>query len=168
MARIGIIGSGNVGGALTRLFTKAGHDVVVANSRGPASLADLARETGARPVTVAEAVQNTEIVVIALPMAAVSSLPKDLFHDAPAHLIVIDTSNYYPKRDGLIEPVEAGMTESGWVERQLGHPVIKAFNFWHKADIHRCVRVFMKPKRYLLSKPNSRGATLRGVCAERL
>ena len=128
MARIGIIGSGNVGGALTRLFTKAGRDVVVANSRGPASLADLARETGARPVTVAEAVQNTEIVVIALPMAAVSSLPKDLFHDAPAHLIVIDTSNYYPKRDGLIEQVEAGMTESGWVERKLGHPVIKAFN----------------------------------------
>jgi predicted dinucleotide-binding enzyme len=79
-------------------------------------------------VTVAETVQNSEIVVVAVPMALVSSLPKDLFHDAPARLIVIDTSNYYPRRDGLIEQVEAGMTESAWVERQLGHPVIKVFN----------------------------------------
>jgi 8-hydroxy-5-deazaflavin:NADPH oxidoreductase len=129
MAKIGIIGSGNIGGTLARLFRKAGHDVVIANSRGPASLADLARETGARPVTVAETVQNSEIVVIAVPMALVSSLPKDLFRDAPKALIVVDTSNYYPRqRDGLIEQIEAGMTESGWVERQLGHPVIKVFN----------------------------------------
>jgi 8-hydroxy-5-deazaflavin:NADPH oxidoreductase len=129
MAKIGIIGSGNIGGALARLFTKAGHEVAIANSRGPASLADLARQTGARPVTVAETVRNSEIVVVAVPMAVVSSLPKDLFRDAPAHLIVIDTSNYYPRqRDGFIEQVEAGMTESGWVERQLGHPVIKVFN----------------------------------------
>ena len=129
MAKIGIIGSGNIGGALARLVTKAGHEVAIANSRGPASLADLARETGARPVTVAETVRNSEIVVVAVPMALVSSLPKNLFRDAPAHLIVIDTSNYYPRqRDGLIEQVEAGMTESGWVERQLGRPVIKVFN----------------------------------------
>jgi len=98
MAKIGIIGSGNVGGALARLFTKAGHEVAIANSRGPASLADLARETDARPVTVAETAQNSEIVVVAVPMALVSSLPKNLFHDAPSHLIVIDTSNYYPRQ----------------------------------------------------------------------
>jgi 8-hydroxy-5-deazaflavin:NADPH oxidoreductase len=129
MAEIGIIGSGNVGGALARLFTKAGRDVAIANSRGPDSLANLARETGAHPMTVAETVRNSEIVVVAMPMARVSNLPKDLFHDAPAHLIVIDTSNYYPRqRDGFIEQVEAGMTESGWVERQLGHPVVKVFN----------------------------------------
>jgi 8-hydroxy-5-deazaflavin:NADPH oxidoreductase len=83
----------------------------------------------ARAVTVAETVQNSEIVVVAVPMALVSSLPKHLFRDAPKSLIVIDTSNYYPRqRDGLIEQVEAGMTESGWVEGQLGHPVIKVFN----------------------------------------
>lgn len=84
MSKIGIIGSGNIGGALTRLFTKAGHKVAVANSRGPASLADLARETGARPVTVAEAVQDSEIVAVAVPMMLVSSLPQDLFQDASA------------------------------------------------------------------------------------
>lgn len=129
MAKIGIIGSGNIGGALTRLFTKAGHRVVVANSRGPDSLADLARETGARPASVAEIVRDNEIVVVAVPMRRVSDLPSGLFDDAPANLIIIDTSNYYPRqRDGRIEEVEAGMSESGWVERQLGRPVIKVFN----------------------------------------
>ena len=129
MTNIGIIGSGNIGGALTRLFTKAGHKVTVANSRGPASLADLARETGALPTTVAETARDREIVVVAVPMQVVSSLPLGLFDNAPKHLIVIDTSNYYPRqRDGRIDEVEAGMTESGWVERQLGRPVIKVFN----------------------------------------
>lgn len=129
MTKIGIIGFGNIGGALTRLFTKAGHKVAVANSRGPASLAALARETGARPATVAETVRDSEIVVIAVPMQRVGSLPSGLFDAAPATLIVVDTSNYYPQqRDGRIEPIEAGMTESGWVERQLGRPVIKLFN----------------------------------------
>ena len=128
MTNIGIIGSGNIGGALTRLFT-AGHKVTVANSRGPASLADLARETGALPTTVAETARDGEIVVVAVPMQVVSSLPSGLFDNAPKHLIVIDTSNYYPRqRDGRIDEVEAGMTESGWVERQLGRPVIKVFN----------------------------------------
>ncbi|MDP1979530.1 NADPH-dependent F420 reductase [Undibacterium sp.] len=129
MSKIGIIGSGNIGGTLTRLFTKAGHDVAVANSRGPSSLQDLANETGASPVTITQAVQDSEIVVVTIPMIAVASLPKDLFSNAPADLIVIDTSNYYPQhRDGLIVEVEAGMTESAWVEQQLGRPVIKVFN----------------------------------------
>jgi len=129
MAHIGIIGSGNIGAALTRLFTRAGHQVAVANSRGPASLEDLARETGARAATVAEAVQGADIVVVAVPMANVADLPQELFRDAPASQLVIDTSNYYPQqRDGLIADVEAELTESGWVERQLGRPVIKVFN----------------------------------------
>lgn len=129
MTKIGIIGSGKIGGTLTRLFTKAGHKVTVANSRGPASLADMARETGALPTTVREIVRNSEIVAVAVPMLAVSSLPSGLFDNAPERLIVIDTSNYYPQqRDGCIDEVEAGMTESGWVERQIRHPVIKVFN----------------------------------------
>lgn len=129
MANIGIIGSGNIGAALTRLFTKAGHDVAVANSRGPASLADLALETGARATRLAQVVEGREILVVAVPMVRVPELPKDLFRDAPAHQIVIDTSNYYPQqRDGLIAELEAGMSESAWVAQHLGRPVIKVFN----------------------------------------
>jgi len=53
--RIGIIGAGNIGAALTRRFTAAGHEVSVANSRGPESLAALAAETGAKAVTAHDA-----------------------------------------------------------------------------------------------------------------
>jgi predicted dinucleotide-binding enzyme len=53
--RIGIIGAGNIGGTLARRLTALEHDVSIANSRGPETLAALARETGAKPVTVAEA-----------------------------------------------------------------------------------------------------------------
>lgn len=129
MAKIGIIGAGNIGGALTRLFTQAGHTVAVANSRGPESLQQLAQQTGARAATVADAVRDADVVVVAVPMLLVGQLPKDLFGNAPPAQVVIDTSNYYPQhRDGLIAEVEAGSTESGWVQQQLGRPVIKAFN----------------------------------------
>ncbi len=126
---IGIIGAGNIGGALTRRFRAVGHDVAVANSRGPATLAGLASETGANAVSVQEAARENDVVVIAVPDAKIVDLPSDLFVDARSHVVVIDTSNYYPReRDGLIEGIEAGGTESGWVEQQVGHPVIKAFN----------------------------------------
>lgn len=127
--KIGIIGSGNIGKALTRRFRAAGHEVMVANARGPASLADLARETGARPASVEDTASGNEVVVVAVPLKQVGNLPSGLFANASADLIVIDTSNYYPQqRDGLIAEIEAGLTESAWVEQQLGHPVVKAFN----------------------------------------
>jgi predicted dinucleotide-binding enzyme len=129
MANIGIIGSGNIGAALTRLLTKAGHQVSVANSRGPASLASLAQDTGARAATVTEVVQGNDIVVLAIPLINVPQLPVDLFKLSHAGQIVIDTSNYYPQhRDGLIAAIESGTPESAWVEQHLGRPVIKAFN----------------------------------------
>ena len=127
--KIGIIGAGNIGGALTRHFTRLGHDVVVANSRGPESLADLAKETGAKPATVAEVPRGRDLMVVTIPEAKIPNLPPGLFKDAPDDLIVIDTGNYYPRqRDGRIEGIEKGLTESRWVEQQLGHPVRKVFN----------------------------------------
>lgn len=127
--KIGIIGSGNIGGALTRRFRAVGHEVSVANSRGPASLADLAQETGAHAASVEEVARGNDVVVVAIPLKQVESLPPELFADAPAGMVVIDTSNYYPQqRDGRVDGIEAGLTESGWVEQRLGHPVIKAFN----------------------------------------
>jgi predicted dinucleotide-binding enzyme len=127
--KIGIIGSGNIGGALARRFRAAGHDVAIANSRGPASLQELACEIGARPVMIEEVVHGAELVVVTIPMTKVASLSPRLFADAPPGLIVVDTSNYYPReRDGRIAEVEAGMTESGWVQQRIGHRVVKAFN----------------------------------------
>lgn len=127
--KIGIIGSGNIGGALTRRFRAVGHEVAVANSRGPASLAEVARETGAHAVSVEEAASGNDVVVVAIPLKRVEDLPSGLFADAPANVVVIDTGNYYPQqRDGRIDGIEAGSTESGWVEQRLGHSVVKAFN----------------------------------------
>lgn len=127
--KIGIIGAGNIGGTLTRRLTALGHEVAVANSRGPQTLADLASETGARAVTVNEVPRGADLVVVTIPEIRVPDLPPGLFEGVPANLVVVDTGNYYPRqRDGRIEEIEAGMPESRWVEQQLRHPVIKAFN----------------------------------------
>jgi predicted dinucleotide-binding enzyme len=130
--RIGIIGAGNIGGTLTRRLTKLGHDVAVANSRGPESLATLAAETGATAVTVTEAARSRDIVIVTIPQKNIPDLPAGLFDGAPDNLVVVDTGNYYPReRDGRIDGIENGLTESRWVEQQLGHPVVKAFNNIH-------------------------------------
>jgi predicted dinucleotide-binding enzyme len=135
--KIGIIGAGNIGGNLTRRLTALGHDVFVANSRGPHTLTDLAEQTGATPVTVGEAARGAEIVVVAVPVKAVPDLPEGLLDEAAEGVAVIDTGNYYPRqRDGRIAAIEdEGLTESRWTERQIGHPVIKAFNGTYAQDI---------------------------------
>ena len=127
--KIGIIGTGQIGGTLARRLTKLGHELLIANSRGPASLTELAKETGAKPVTVAEAARAGQVVVVTIPEAKIRDLPRNLFEGVSPDIVVIDTGNYYPRqRDGRIDEIEAGMTESRWVEHQLGRPVVKAFN----------------------------------------
>ncbi|MGW0392642.1 NADPH-dependent F420 reductase [Streptomyces sp. NPDC003042] len=135
--KIGIIGAGNIGGNLTRRLTSLGHQVAVANSRGPETLTALAEETGATPVTVAEAARDAEIVVVTIPLKNVPDLPSGLFDHAADGFAVIDTGNYYPRqRDGRIAAIEdEGLTESRWTERHLGHPVVKAFNGTYAEDI---------------------------------
>lgn len=127
--RIGIIGAGNIGGALTRRFTELGHEVFVANSRGPQTLADLAAETGATPVTVPEAARRGDVIIVTIPQKNIPDLPADLFQGTPDNVVVVDTGNYYPRqRDGRLDGIENGLTESRWVSQQLGRPVVKAFN----------------------------------------
>lgn len=127
--KIGIIGAGAIGGVLAAKWVERGHSVSLANSRGPASLAELAAKTGARAVTVEEAVRDVDVVVVSIPQKSVPLLPKDLFRGVPDQVIVVDTGNYYPSfRDGEIAAIEGGLIESGWVAQQLGRPVLKVFN----------------------------------------
>lgn len=135
--KIGIIGAGNIGGNLTRRLTALGHDVSVANSRGPQTLRELAEETGATPVPVTEAARGAEVVVVTIPLKNVPDLPSGLFDGAADGFAVIDTGNYYPKeRDGRIAAIEdEGLIESRWTEQHLGHPVIKAFNGTYAQDL---------------------------------
>jgi predicted dinucleotide-binding enzyme len=126
---IGIIGAGNIGGALTRRFRELGYAVSVANSRGPETLTQLAQETGASAVTVEQAARGNDVVIVTIPQKNISDLPADLFAGVPDDVVVIDTGNYYPQqRDGRIAAIESGMTESRWVSQRLGRPVVKAFN----------------------------------------
>jgi 8-hydroxy-5-deazaflavin:NADPH oxidoreductase len=123
---IGIIGSGNIGSTLARHLTALGHQVSIANSRGPASLAAVAAESGATAATVEQAARAKDLVIIAIPEAAVPQLPRDIL--AKTSAVVVDTGNYYPARDGRIAEIDGGLTDSEWVARVLGTRVIKAFN----------------------------------------
>ncbi len=130
--KIGIIGSGEIGGSLARRLSELGHDVSIANSRGPASLKDFAAETGVKAVTVHEAARSGEIVFVAVQTGKIPSLPKDLFDQVGSHVVVVDTGNYYPQeRDGRIAAIEDGLVESQWVANELGRPVLKAINTLH-------------------------------------
>jgi predicted dinucleotide-binding enzyme len=130
--KIGIIGAGEIGGSLARRLTALGHTVSIASSRGPAALRELAAETGAIPVTASEAARSGEIVFVAIPIFRIADLPSDLFDGVGDDVVIVDTGNYYPReRDGRIDAIEEGMTESQWTSNVLGRPVLKAFNNLH-------------------------------------
>jgi predicted dinucleotide-binding enzyme len=149
--KIGIIGAGNIGGTLTRRFAALGHEVFVANSRGPETLKDLAAETSATPATVEQAAQAGDVVIVSIPLRNISSLPAGLFAKTPKNVVVVDTGNYYPQqRDGRIDEIEKGMTESRWVEQQLGRPVVKAFNNIYAEHLYKLGRPPGSPGRIAL------------------
>lgn len=127
--KIGIIGAGNIGATLARKFSAAGHQVSLANSRGPESIREIAREANATAVALADVVKDADVVVVSIPENVIPQLPKVLFARLPRHVVVIDTGNYYPgMRDEPVGAIESGLTESQWVAGQLGRPVVKAFN----------------------------------------
>jgi predicted dinucleotide-binding enzyme len=137
MTTYGLIGSGNIGSTLARLLTRAGHEVVLSNSRGPQTLADLVDELGplARAGTVDQAATDGAVVVVTIPLKAYRSVPV-----APlAGKVVIDTNNYYPERDGRIAELdEETTTTSELLQAHLptSH-VVKMFNtifFGHLAS----------------------------------
>jgi predicted dinucleotide-binding enzyme len=139
MATIGLIGSGHIGGTVARLAVDAGHDVVLSNSRGPETLQGLVRELGerARAGTTQEAA-HADIVVLSIPLKNVGDIPADLVRDK----IVIDTSNYYPQRDGQIAALDDGSTTtSELVQSRLpGSLLVKGFNninFLHLGSLQR-------------------------------
>jgi 8-hydroxy-5-deazaflavin:NADPH oxidoreductase len=123
---IGIIGSGNIGSTLAGHLTKAGHKVSIANSRGPETLGDIVAKTGAKATTAEQAASAKDLVILAIPQKAMVNLPIAILSVSKA--IVVDAGNYYPSRDGAITEIANGMTDSEWVAKVIGHPIIKAFN----------------------------------------
>lgn len=125
--KIGIIGAGNIGASLARKLSAAGHDIKIANSKGPETLADIAKDTGAQAVTKEDAVKDVDTIILSIPFLSYRTLAS-LLNGIPSDVVVIDTSNYYPFRDGVVDGLDDGMPESVWVGEQIGRPVVKAWN----------------------------------------
>ncbi len=128
MTTIGFIGSGHIGSQLARLAVAQGHDVVLSNSRGPETLADLVAELGphARAATPVEAAAAADMAVVSVPLGAIDSIPVEPL----AGKVVIDTNNYYPQRDGQIAELDdESTTTAEMLQRHLPTSrVVKAFN----------------------------------------
>jgi 8-hydroxy-5-deazaflavin:NADPH oxidoreductase len=126
--KIGIIGSGNIGGTAARLFAQAGHHVAISNSRGPESLRDVVAELGpnAQAMTAADAARFGDVVLVAVPLKNATELPADAFRGK----IVVDANNYYPARDSHIEALDRDETTSSeLLAKHLdGARVVKGFN----------------------------------------
>src|SRR4051812_13340475 len=135
MTTLGIIGAGHIGSQVARAAIASGYDVVIANSRGPETLADLVAELGprARAATASDAGEAGDVVVVTVPFHASLDLPVE----PRAGKIVLDTNNYYFERDGHVEELDRGeATVSGMLQAHLPtSKVVKAFNHIGARDI---------------------------------
>jgi 8-hydroxy-5-deazaflavin:NADPH oxidoreductase len=123
--RFGIIGVGPIGSIISKKLVKEGHEVKIADARGIERLEG--KEFAGTAVRVEDAIKNIQVLIISLPTSVMPSI-RNIIDQVSEEVIIVDTSNYYPFRDGKIEEIENGMVESVWVSNQLGRPVIKAFN----------------------------------------
>lgn len=126
--KIGIIGAGQIGTTLVRQYATTGHEVKMTNAGDIAKLKKLQDETVAKAVSLTDVVKNIEVLVVSIPLKEVPKLAKSLRNLISANTIIIDTTNYYPIRDGRIEEIEDGLPESVWVSNHLGQSVIKVYN----------------------------------------
>ena len=151
MTTIGLIGSGNIGSTLARLAVAAGHEVVLSNSRGPETLADLVEELGprARAGTPAEAAAAGEIVVVTIPLKSYREVPVEELRGK----VVIDTNNYYPQRDGHIAELDdESTTVSELLQAHLPEShVVKAFNNINFVMLRELARPAGDPERSVLA-----------------
>ncbi len=127
--RIGIIGTGRIGGALARYWAEAGHELVI-SSRNPQDLVDLAEELGdrVRAGTPREAAAFGDVVLVSVPYGAVPQIGED-YADELAGKIVLDTSNPIAGRDG--DRVEEWQAMGAGMATQMllpGTRVVRAFN----------------------------------------
>jgi predicted dinucleotide-binding enzyme len=124
--KIGILGSGRIGAVAARLFVAAGHEVALANSRGPESLRILVQELGphAQAMTITEAARFGDVVLLAVPWHLEAALPSA---EILRNKIVIDAMNPYDPAGGFFDL--GGSTSSEIVLRRMpGARLVKAFN----------------------------------------
>jgi predicted dinucleotide-binding enzyme len=127
--KIGIIGSGHIGGTLARLWVESGHEVLI-SSRHPEQLKTLAATLGPRAHvgTPREAALFGDVVVVSVPYKALPQIGEDLRREL-AGKIVLDTCNPYPERDGPMA-VEVRREGTGVSSPKFlpGVRLVRAFN----------------------------------------
>jgi predicted dinucleotide-binding enzyme len=133
---VGIIGAGHIGSALAEGLLARGYEVVISNSRGPETLADLVERlgSGVRAATAVEAAREGEWVIVTVPLKAIDELPTAEL----AGKIVVDTNNYYFERDGQIAELDEKRTTTSQMlqDRLPEAKVVKAFNHILFSDIN--------------------------------
>src|SRR3954447_3964742 len=148
---IGLIGSGNIGSTVARLAVEAGHDVVLSNSRGPETLADLVAQLGprARAATAADAAAAGDIVVVTVPLKAYRQVPAEPLRGKGG----IAPNNYSPDRDGHIAELDdESTTTSELLQAHLPESrVVKAFNNIIAAHLGTLQRPAGDPERSVLA-----------------
>lgn len=125
--KIGIVGTGAIGSILAEKFSQAGHHVKVTNTRAMPELEKIAAGLGATAATIQDVVKDVDAIIFSMPFNAYKDLPKDLLKEVPGDVVVMDTSNYYPFRDGEINELEQ-MSESEYISGILNRPLVKVFN----------------------------------------
>lgn len=125
--KIGIIGTGAIGSILIEKLSAAGHQVKITNTRAMPELEKIATSLGATAASLQDVVKEVDIIIFSMPFNAYKDLPKDLLQDVPSDVIIMDTANYYPPRDGELPGLE-DKTESEYISMTLGRPIIKVFN----------------------------------------
>lgn len=125
--KIGILDAGNIGKTLVQRLSAAGHDVKVANSRGPETISPDVLSAGGRAVTAEEAVVDVDVVITSTPFMSIPKM-RPLLASVPDSVTIIDTSNYYPHRGDKIDEINNGIAESVWVAEHIGRPIAKAWN----------------------------------------
>ena len=132
---IGFIGVGHIGSQIARAVMKAGHPIVISNSRGPQTLANLVQELGpqARAATATEVALQGDLIVVAVPLSGIDQLPVEPL----AGKVVIATTNYNPQRDGHIAVLDAATaTVAGLVQAHLPRSrVVRAFSHISAAEV---------------------------------
>jgi predicted dinucleotide-binding enzyme len=125
--KIGIIGTGAIGSILARKLAQAKHQVKVTNTRAMPELEKIATSLGATAATLHDVVKDVDAIIFSMPFNAYKDLPKDLLKEVPQDVVVMDTSNYYPFRDGEIAAL-AQLSESEYISDLLNRPLVKVFN----------------------------------------
>jgi len=128
--RIGIIGSGNIGGTLGELWAKAGHTVMFSDRDPALAQAQARRVAGTRTGTAEEAVAFGEVLFIAVPFGAWPAIAKQLGTSLRGK-IVLDPTNLNVERDGAAAEAafkKAGNTGDAVAAWLPGVRLVRAFN----------------------------------------